>query len=105
MVSPTSPAPHRASLSGLNSQDSNDSASCPAVCPPEEQSPASDRYAPAPLAFVLFAGIELAFVFGLLVLTKLDPSQVLKIAGETTAISVAGFFGRNAMVVIWRRIR
>jgi len=62
------------------------------------------RYAANPFAFVLFATIELAFVFGLLVLTKLGPPQVLQIAGGTTAISVAGFFGRNAIVIIGRRM-
>jgi hypothetical protein len=63
-----------------------------------------DRYARAPFAFVLFAAIELAFVFGLLVLTKLQPSQVLQITSGATAISVAGFFGRNAIVIIGRRM-
>jgi len=38
------------------------------------------------------------------VLTKLGPPQVLQIAGGTTAISVAGFFGRNAIVIIGRRM-
>jgi hypothetical protein len=57
---------------------------------------------PASLAFVLFAAIELAFVFGLLVLTKLAPAQVLTIAAQATGISVAGFFGRNVIVVVGR---
>ena len=64
----------------------------------------ADRYVPTPFAFVIFAALELAFVFGLLVCTKLEPSQVLKITGGATAISVAGFFGRNAVITIGRRL-
>jgi len=68
--------------------------------------PASPRSrAPAnPFAFVCFAAIELAFVFGLLVLTRLSPAQVLQIAAGATAISTAGFFGRNAIVTIGHRL-
>jgi hypothetical protein len=62
------------------------------------------RFAASPLAFVLFALIEFAFVFGLLILTKREPSQVLQIAGGTTTISVIGYFGRNAVVIIGRRV-
>jgi hypothetical protein len=69
----------------------------------QERSGGSQQAA-APYAFVLFAAIELAFVFGLLVLTKLSPSQVLQVTSGTTAISVAGFFGRNAIVTIGRRV-
>jgi hypothetical protein len=64
----------------------------------------TDRKGPASWPFVLLVGLELAFVFGLLVLTKLSPPEVLKVAGTTTAISVAGFFGRSAVIVVWHRI-
>lgn len=64
----------------------------------------ADRYVPTPFAFVIFAALELAFVFGLLVCTKLEPSQVLQITGGATAISVSGFFGRNAVITIGRRL-
>jgi len=53
---------------------------------------------------VCFAAIEQAFVFGLLVLTRLSPAEVLQIAGGTTVISVGGFFGRNAIVIVGRRL-
>ena len=68
----------------------------------EVRAPSSERNANTPFAFVIFAAIELAFVFGLLVCTKLNPAQVLQLAGGATAISVAGFFGRNAVVIIDR---
>lgn len=57
-----------------------------------------------PFAFVCFAAIELAFVFGLLVLTRLSPAQVLQITAGATAISTGGFLGRNAIVTIGRRL-
>jgi hypothetical protein len=63
---------------------------------------AGDRLVPVSPAFVVFAAIELAFVFGLLVLTKLSPSQVLTTAAQATGISVAGFFGRNVLIVAGR---
>ena len=66
--------------------------------------PPGGRFSTNPFAFVCFAAIELAFVFGLLVLTRLSPAEVLQIAGGTTAISVGGFFGRNAIVIIGRRL-
>jgi hypothetical protein len=65
---------------------------------------AGGRFAASPHAFVAFAGIVFAFVFGLLAITRLHPAQVLQIAGGTTGISVAGFFGRNAVVIIGRRL-
>lgn len=65
---------------------------------------AGGRIAPTTFAFVLFAMVELAFVFGLLVLTKLPPAQVVKITAETTGIAVGGFFGRSAVVFIGRRL-
>ena len=64
----------------------------------------ADRYVLTPFAFVIFAALELGFVFGLLVCTKLEPSQVLQITGGATAISVTGFFGRNAIIVMGRRL-
>jgi hypothetical protein len=70
----------------------------------EAQATSADRYVATLFAFVIFAAIVLAFVFGLLVCTKLGPSQVLQITGGATAISVAGFFGRNAIIVIGRRL-
>lgn len=63
-----------------------------------------DRFASSPVAFVVFAVVVFAFVFGLLVLTRLHPAQVLQIAGSTGAICVGAFFGRNALVVIGRRL-
>ena len=57
-----------------------------------------------PAGFVVHAAMVLAFVFGLLVYTKLTPSQVLQITSGATAISVAGFYGRNAFIVIGRRM-
>jgi hypothetical protein len=68
----------------------------------EALTPSGERAPATPFAFVVFVAIELAFVFGLLVCTKLAPSQVLQLAGGATAISVAGFFGRNAIVIIGR---
>jgi hypothetical protein len=67
--------------------------------PPGGSTPPGSRF-----AFVCFAAVELAFVFGLLVLTRLSPAEVLQIAGGTTAISVGGFFGRNAIVIIGHRL-
>jgi hypothetical protein len=64
----------------------------------------ADRHPGIFFAFVSFAAIVYAFVFGLLVCTRLEPSQVLQITGGATAIIVAGFFGRNAMIVIGRRM-
>lgn len=99
--------PQRPPLSGLSSSQSTAPTEFPETSAFDENFLASivpDRYFPAPLAFVLFAFIELAFVFGLLVLTKLAPSEILRIAGVTTAISVAGFFGRNAIIVVGRRL-
>jgi len=108
------PGPHRtgaAALSGLSTDDSPaiaaDLSRAAAQVPGQEslaRPAAAGRYVANPFAFVLFTTIELAFVFGLLVFTKLGPSQVLQIAGQATAISVAGFFGRNAIVLIGRRM-
>ena len=67
-------------------------------------SSSGDRHSTTLFAFVGFAALVYAFVFGLLVCTKLEPSQVLQITGGATAISVAGFFGRNAVIVIGRRL-
>jgi hypothetical protein len=64
----------------------------------------SDRFAASPVAFVIFAAVVFSFVFGLLVLTKLHPAQVLQIAGGTGVICVGAFFGRNALVAIGRRL-
>lgn len=66
--------------------------------------PPVGRFPPNQFAFVCFAAVELAFVFGLLVLTRLRPGEILQIAAGTTAISVGGFFGRNAIIVIGRRL-
>jgi hypothetical protein len=68
----------------------------------EAPTPPGDWTVNTPFAFVVFVAIELAFVFGLLVCTRLEPSQVLQLAGGVTGISVAGFFGRNAVVIIGR---
>lgn len=68
----------------------------------ETTTSSGERAVATPFAFVLFVAIELAFVFGLLVCTKLEPSQALQLAGGATGISVAAFFGRNAIVIIGR---
>jgi hypothetical protein len=68
----------------------------------ETAASSGERTVATPFAFVLFVAIELAFVFGLLVCTKLEPSQALQLAGGATGISVAAFFGRNAIVIIGR---
>ena len=74
-------------------------------CPGQHEAPVppGGRSSTSPFAFVCFAAIELAFVLGL-VLTQLPPAQVLQIAGGTTAISVGGFFGRNALIIVGRRL-
>lgn len=68
----------------------------------ETMTSSRERTVATPFAFVLFVAIELAFVFGLLVCTKLEPLQALQLAGGATGISVAAFFGRNAIVIIGR---
>jgi hypothetical protein len=108
MAHPLPPGPHRA-LAGASPAD------CPALTDPGEAvaqvlghealAPAAGgRYAASPFAFVLYAAIHLAFVFGLLVLTRRQPAQVLQIDGVAASIHVAGFFGRNAIVIIGRRM-
>lgn len=40
----------------------------------------------------------------MLILTRLAPAQVLTITAQVTGISVAGFFGRNVIIVAGRLI-
>jgi hypothetical protein len=105
-MAPSSPVGHqRSSLSGMVPPEAHALGGRSEIAPRGQEDPppiVSDRPVPPSLTFVLFAGIELAFVFGLLVLTKLTPTQVLTIAAQATGISVAGFFGRNVIIVVGR---
>ena len=57
-----------------------------------------------PFAFVAALAVELSFVLGIVVLAKLSPARAVDAAAYTTAISVAGFYSRHAMVTIGRRL-
>jgi hypothetical protein len=106
MANPLPPGSHRA-LSGVDPLDDNSTAvSLQAVIEAlRSDAVSSSSVRPAvPVAFVVFVAIELAFVFGLLVCTKLSPVHVMQITAEATAISVAGFFGRNAAIILGRRM-
>jgi hypothetical protein len=106
MASPP-PAGSRRPLSGVDPPDdiaAADQAQAVVQIISEALASSADRNVPTPFAFVIFAALELGFVFGLLVCTKLEPSQVLQITGGATAISVAGFFGRSAIIVTGRRL-
>ena len=110
MAHPLSPGPHR-SPSGLARPDEAIPAEHPETgrlpdrtATQESAGLTGGRFYANPFAFVCFAIAELAFVFGLLVLTRLSPEQILQVAGGTTAISVGGFFGRNAVVIVGRRL-
>jgi hypothetical protein len=57
-----------------------------------------------PFAFVAALAVELAFVLGALVLAKLSPPHAIDAAASTTAVTAAGFYSRNAIVTIGRRL-
>jgi hypothetical protein len=66
--------------------------------------PPGGRFSTSPFVSARLVAIELAFAFGFLLLTRLSSAEVLQIVGGTTAISVGGFFGRDAIVIIGRRL-
>jgi len=109
MAHPLPPGPHRA----LAGRSSNSPASTEAADPVAEllsagitASAVDGGEAPPPTGFVAFTAVILAFVAILVIYTKskLEISQVLQITAGATAISVAGYFGRNAIVIIGRRL-
>jgi hypothetical protein len=57
-----------------------------------------------PFAFVAALAVELSFVLGVMVLAKLSPAHAVDAAASTTAISAAGFYSRNAIVTVGRRL-
>jgi hypothetical protein len=57
-----------------------------------------------PFAFVAALAVELSFVLGLVVLARLSPGHAVDAAASTTAVTVAGFYSRNAIVTIGRRL-
>ena len=106
MANPLPPGSHR-TLSGVDPLDDNSATELLQAVVEALRSDAvsSSAARPAvPVTFVVFVAIELAFVFGLLVCTKLSPVHVMQVTAEATAIGVAGFFGRNAAIIIGRRM-
>ena len=66
--------------------------------------PANPTCAVSLFAFVVALAVELSFVLGMVVLAKVQPAHAVGTAGATTAISVAGFYSRNSIVTIGKRL-
>jgi hypothetical protein len=66
--------------------------------------PASSTCTASSFALAAVLAVELAFVLGVIVLAKLSPAHAVDAAASTTAVAVAGFYSRNAVVTIGRRL-
>jgi hypothetical protein len=66
--------------------------------------PACSACTANPFALVAALAVELSFVLSVMVFARLSPGHAVDVAGSTTAISVAGFYSRNAIVTIGRRL-